>query len=200
MSKLTFHTEDEFAYYGHLLTHLARGDLILYQANGDESLLVTAKEWANKAIENAEKHFDQHSKFYSRKAVAYLQLTEVLIETKDFSEALEPINKAYDIMFSLWGEEDPDTINVANSKSTVLYGLGRYEEAFALGKKNLEAYDKFYGELNFLRFQQLITVYKCCLKIGTTEAKAQMRDTVLKIGSQLLSEDSKQLKELAELN
>ena len=102
-------------------------------------------------------------------------------------------------MLSLWGEEDPDTINVANSKSTVLYGLGRYLEAFTLGKKNLEAYDKFYGELNFLRFQQLITVYKCCLKIGTSEEKAALRDSVLKIGNQLLSEDSKQLKELIEM-
>ena len=200
MSKLEFHSEDEFAYYGHLLTHLARGDLILYQANGDKSLLVTAKEWANKAIENAEQHFDQNSKFYSRKAVAYLQLTEVLIETKEFEEALEPINKAYDIMYSLFGEEDSDTINVANSKSTVLYGLGHYQEAYSLGKKNLEAYNKFYGELNFLRFQQLITVYKCSLKVGSEEEKTQLRNSVLKIGELLLSEDSKELKELMELN
>ena len=132
--------------------------------------------------------------------MAYLQLTEALIETKEFEEALEAINKAYDIMFSLFGEEDPDTINVANSKSTVLYGLGRYSEALALGKKNLEAYDKFYGELNFLRFQQLMTVYKCTLKVGSPEEKAAMRESVIKIGSALLSEDNKTLKELMELS
>ena len=199
MSKLDFHAEDEFAYYGHLLTHLARGDVVLYQANGDKSLLISAKKWADKAIENAEQHFDQNSKFYSRKAVAYLQLTEVLIECQDYEAALDPINKAYDIMFSLFGEGDSDTINVANSKSKVLYGLGRYQEALSLGKKNLEAYDKFYGELNFLRFQQLITVYQCVLKIGTPEEKAQLRESVLKIGSQLLSEDSEQLKALVAL-
>lgn len=199
MSKITFHTEDEFAYYGHLLTHLARIDVVSYQAYGDKSLLDTAKQWANKAIDNAERYFGPVSKFYSRKAVAYLQLTEVLIETQEFKEALEPINKAYDIMFSLFGEEDPDTINVANSKSTVLYGLGRYQEALELGKKNLAAYDKFYGELNFLRFQQLITVYKCVLKVGSETEKSELRNSVLKIASQLLSEDSKKLKELEEL-
>ena len=200
MSKIEFKTEDEFAYYGHLLTHLSRADVISYQATGDETLLPTAKKWAHLAIENAEAHFDKNSKFYSRIAVAYLQLTEALIETKEFEEALEAINKAYDIMFSLFGEEDPDTINVANSKSTVLYGLGRYSEALALGKKNLEAYDKFYGELNFLRFQQLMTVYKCTLKVGSPEEKAAMRESVIKIGSALLSEDNKTLKELMELS
>ena len=102
-------------------------------------------------------------------------------------------------MLSLWGEEDLDTINVANSKTTVLFRLGRYEEAYSLGKKNLKAYDKFYGELNFLRFQQLTTVYKCCLKIGTEEEKIKMRENVLIIDSQLLSEDNRLLKELIEL-
>lgn len=199
MSKLEFRSEDEFAYYGHLLTHLARADVILYQANKDASLLPPAEEWAKKAIENAEAHFDKNSKFYSRVAVAYLQLTEVLIESQDFEKALEPINKAYNIMFSLWGDEDADTINVANTKSTVLYGLGRYSEAMALGKKNLEYYDKFYGELNFLRFQQLITVYKCSLKVGTETEIAELRNSVLKIGEQLLSKDSPQLKELMAL-
>ena len=199
LSKVELHTQDEFAAYGHLLTHLARADVILHQANHDDSLIADAKKWANMAIENAEAHFDQSSPYYSRKAVAYLQLTEVLIESKEFEQALDPINKAYNIMFSLFGEEDPDTINVANSKSTVLYGLGRYSEAFALGKKNLEAYNKFYGELNFLRFQQLVTVYKCCIEVGTPEEKAEMKESVLKIGEQLLSEDSAQLKELMSL-
>lgn len=199
LSKVELHTQDEFAAYGHLLTHLARADVILHQANHDDSLITDAKKWANMAIENAEAHFDQSSPYYSRKAVAYLQLTEVLIESKEFEQALDPINKAYNIMFSLFGEEDPDTINVANSKSTVLYGLGRYSEAFALGKKNLEAYNKFYGELNFLRFQQLVTVYKCCVEVGTPEEKAEMKESVLKIGEQLLSEDSVQLKELISL-
>ena len=66
--------------------------------------------------------------------------------------------------------------------------------------KNIELYDKFSGKLNYLRFEQLVTVYKCYLKVGSPEQIKDMRDNVLTIGEQLLSKDSKQLKEITDLN
>ena len=64
-------------------------------------------------------------------------------------------------MYTSFGEDDPDSLNVASRKSTILYNLGRYSEAFSLGSKNLEGYNKFTDELNYLRFEQLVTVYRC---------------------------------------
>ena len=171
----------------------------MYEETKDPATLEKAREWAMKTIENNEKYFDQSSPYYGRRAVAYMQLCEVLIDSKEFETALNYINDAYNIFFSLYGEDDPDTINVSSRKSTILYNLGRYSEAYSLGKKNLEAYNKFYGELNYLRFEQLVTVYKCCVKVGTPEEKAAMRESVLSIGGQLLAEGSKQLKELESL-
>ena len=198
-SKLTLTTEDEFAYYGHLLTHLARADLIVYKETNDTKALENAEKWAKKAIENAEQHLGKETAFYSRNAVAYMQLSDVYVLEQEYEKALPLINDAYNIMFSLFGEEDPDTVNVASSKTNVLYHLGRYSEAYALGKKNLEGYNKFSGELNYLRFEQLVIVFKCCLKVGTEEEIQQMRGNVIAIGEKLLSKDSKQLKELMEL-
>ena len=128
-----------------------------------------------------------------------MQLCEVLIDSKEFETALSYINDAYNIMFSLYGEDDPDTLNVSSRKSTILYNLGRYSEAYSLSRKNLETYDKFYGELNYLRFEQLMTAYRCCVQVGTPEEKAAMRESVLNIGKELLAEGSKQLEELKAL-
>ena len=161
--------------------------------------LENAEKWAKKAIENAEQHLGKETAFYSRNAVAYMQLSDIYVAEQEYEKALPLINDAYNIMFSLFGEEDPDTVNVASSKTNVLYHLGRYSEAYALGKKNLEGYNKFSGELNYLRFEQLVIVFKCCLKVGTEEEIQQMRGNVIAIGEKLLSKDSKQLKELMEL-
>ena len=199
LSKVQLNTIDEYAAYGHLLSHLSRVNLVIYEENKDKSLLEEAKMWALKTIENAEKHFDSSCPYYSRLAVAYMQLADVYISSQEFEKALSLVEDAYKIMFSLFGEDDPDSLNVSSRKSTILYNLGRYDEAFALGQKNLEIYNKFYGELNYLRFEQLVTVFKCCLKIGTPEQIQKMKEEVLTIGEQLLSEDSKQLKELLAL-
>ena len=198
-SKISLNSQDEYATYGHLLTHLSRVNLIIYENNHDMELLENAKKWALLALSNAENHFDENSPYYSRKAVADMQLAEVYIANLDNEKALELVEEAYKIMFALFGEEDPDTLNVLSRKSMILYNLGRYQEAFILGQKNLETYNKFYGELNYLRFEQLIIVYKCALKVGTLEQKNQYKESVLKIGNQLLAEDSTKLKELMEL-
>jgi hypothetical protein len=65
--------------------------------------------------------------------------------------------------------------------------------------KNLENYAKFAGELNYLRFEQMVTVFRCSVKAGSPEQIAEMRENVISIGEQLLSEDSKLLKELKSL-
>ncbi|MCR4911701.1 MAG: tetratricopeptide repeat protein [Bacilli bacterium] len=129
-----------------------------------------------------------------------MQLADVCIASQEYEKALELVESAYEIMFSLFGAEDPDSVNVSSRKSTILYHLGRYDEALSLGMRNIELYDKFSGKLNYLRLEQLVTVYKCYLKVGSPEQIKDMRDNVLTIGEQLLSKDSKQLKEITDLN
>ena len=150
-------------------------------------------------MENAEKYLGKDTPYYSRTAVAYLQLGDAYIAAKEYETALKYIEDAYNIMFSLFGEDDPDSLNVSSRKSTILYNMGRYSEAYALGLKNLDGYNKFSGELNYLRFEQLVTTFKACLKVGTPEEIESMRASVIKIGEQLLSENSKQLIELKSL-
>ena len=199
LSKVEITNVDEHAAYGHLLSHLSRVNVVMYEGNKDPQLLVEAREWAEKTIENAEKYLGPDTPYYSRLAVAYMQMAEALIPANENERALTYINDAYNIMFSLFGEEDPDSLNVSSRKSAILYNLGRYSEAFSLGMKNLESYTKFYGELNYLRFEQLVTVYRSAVKVGTPEQIQDIKQSVLKIGEQLLPEDSSLLKELKSL-
>ena len=191
---------DEYAAYGHLLTHLCRIDLLLYGKTLDSSLLSQAKRYAEMAVANAEAHLNKGTRHYSRLAVAYMQLSDYYSLTKEFGLALELIDKAYDIMFSLWGENDPDTLNVSSSKVMALCGLGRFKEALEIGSKNLDFYSNFYGEMNIFTFRQMVTVYKCYIELGDQEGIAKLRERVLKIGRALLAEHSDQLKEIEKLS
>lgn len=199
LSNLELNSQDEYAVYGHLLTHLSRIYLITFEEQQDEERLAKAKHFAEIAVNNAEKHFDSNSPYYSRKAVAYMQLAEAYIASKDYEKALSLVDDAYDIMFSLFGEDDPDTLNVSSRKSAVLYNMGRYQEALEIGQKNIDTYTRFYGELNYLRFEQLVIVLKCYIALGDEEKVKNIKENVLKIASQLLAEDSKQLNELKAL-
>ncbi len=199
LSEVTLNNEDEYAAYGHLLSHISRINLIMYEENHNERLLGYAEEFAKKTIENNEAHFTPDSKYYSRVAVGYLQLSEVYSVTKDYEKALELVNKAYQIMFSLFGENDPDTLNVLSRKSRILFSMGQYAESLEIGQKILDAYTRFYGELNYMRYEQLIIVLKCHKALGNEEQFKSLKEKALDIGSQLLSEDSIQLQELINL-
>ena len=196
---LQLNSGNEFAVYGHLLTHLARTHLIMFEESKDDALLSTAEKYAKDAVDNAEKHLNVGTPFYPRLAVAYMQLAEVHIAAKKYDDALPLIDDAYKIMFSLFGENDSDTLNVASRKSAVLYYLEKYSEALELGEKNLETYTAYYGELNYMRFEQLCVVVKCHLKLGNAKEFAERKESAIRIGEQLLAADSKKLLELKAL-
>ena len=200
MSQLEFHKEEDFAVYGHLLTHIARTYLLDYRDSHDKSLLDKAEKYALEAVNNAETHFqNEASVFHTRIAVAYMQLSEVYITSGEFEKAYQLVDKAYIIMINKYSEDDPDTLNVSSRKSAILYYLGKYEEALEIGNKNLETYTRFYGELNMFRFEQLVTVLKCYAKLGDTEKVKSLKEEALRIGKELLDEGSEQLKSLINL-
>lgn len=187
---LKLSSEDEFAYYGHLLTHICRTNLILYQRSGEKIYFDDANKIGELALDNAIKHFGPESQYYSRIAVAYMQLSEVYVVSKEFDKALKCINSSYDIIVSLFGEDDSDTLNVCNRKALILYNLGNYKEALELSKKNLELYNKYFGELNYLRLEQLLTAFRCSKRIGDSEETERFRNESLKLANQLLSPNS----------
>ena len=199
LSQVQLNTPDEYAAYGHLLSHLCRTYLIMYEESKDESLLAKALDFGNQTVVNAEAHLNKGSPFYSRLAVAYMQLAEVYIASKEYEKALSLLNDAYNIMFSLFGDDDPDTLNVSSRQSAVLYNMGRFSEALAIGQKNLDTYTKFYGEVNYLRFEQLAIVLKCCVKLEYADQVKVIKENIERIGNQLLPEGSKQLQELLSL-
>ena len=56
-----------------------------------------------------------------------------------------------------------------------------------------------FGQLNFLRFEQLAVILKCYSNLGQIEQLNVAKESAIKIGEQLLSEDSKLLQELKAL-
>ena len=200
LSKLTLSSEDEYAVYGHLLSHLSRYYLIKFEVSNDLEMFNKAKEYAKNALNNALNHFNEGSVYYSRVAVGYMQLTDVYIANKDYEKALPLIDNAYNIVTSLFGENDPDSLNVSSRKSQILYYLKRYEEALTIGEKNIEAYTKFYGELNLLRYEQLIIVLKCHKELGHCDEFNKVKEDALRIASELFDPNSPKLKKLENLN
>ncbi len=199
LAGIELHSPNEYAVYEHLLSHLARIYLIVFEERKEPDMLSKAMEYAQGALDVSEKQFGPDSPFYSRVAVSQMQLADVYIAKGDYEKALSLINDAYDILLPMFGEDDPDTLHALSRKSTVLYYLGRYSEALLIGQKNLETYTRFYGELNYLRFEQMVIVLRCYIKIKDAEEVRQLKENVVKIGGRLLSEGSKQLKELMEL-
>lgn len=193
--KIELKEEDEFAVYGHLLTHKARTCIIYYGVTKDKAYLDSAFEYAKEAVPNAENHLFS-PKYGSRAAVAYMQLGEVYIASKEYDKALELFEKSYNIVAEKFGADKPDAINVACRKTAALLGLGRYQEAFDLGKANLEAYKEYFGEFNPLRFEQLIIVYRSAFKIGDAELIDTFKDEIIKVGTQLMGENVNKIQEL----
>ena len=187
---IKLNTEDEFAVYGHLLTHMARVYTIIYGVNKDEKIINLALDYAKEAVVNAEEHFFDPSPYYTRRAVAYMQLSEVYMAEKKYEEALSLLNQSYDIVKAKYGEDDPDSVNVSCRISAVLYNLNKYNEALERGIKNLAAYTSFSGELSTLRFEQLVIVYRCVKKVGSEEDIKKYKEDVIRIGSQILSDSS----------
>ena len=196
LNNLELKSENDFAVFGHLLTHISRVYLIKFTTSKDKEMLENAKAYASRAITNAQEHFGKESLFYSRHAVAYMQLAEAYIANAEYSDALKLVNDAYEIMVYLFGEKDPDTLNVSSRRSWIYYCMGQYDEALEIGKKNVETYTEYYGELHFFRFEQLVLVLKCYQKMGDAEQIAIYKEKTLKIARQLLASDSPLLKEL----
>lgn len=74
-----------------------------------------------------------------------------------------------------------------------------YRESLAIGVKIVDAYNRFYGEVNYMRFEQLAVVLKCYAALGKKEQVEKAKENIAKIGVPLLGEDSYQLKALLEL-
>ena len=111
-------------------------------------------------------------------------------------KALEAINHSYEIIVSLFGEDDSDTLNVCSRKALILYSLGKYEEALELSKRNLLLYDKYFGQLNYLRFEQLMTAYRSSVKLELKKESEKLKEEAIKIANILLSPDSPIFEEL----
>ena len=197
--QIELHGADEYAAYGHLLSHLCRLYVLTYEGTKDPKSLEKAFDFGRQCVANAEAHLNADSPYYSRLAVAYMQLSEVYVASEEYDKALPLLEESYRIVVSLFGEDDPDALNVSSRKSRVLYHLGRYEEAVAIGQRNIEAYTRFNGEINFLRFEQMALVMMCFKKQRQAEAFFAMKESILRIGASLLGEDSPHLKQLQKL-
>lgn len=198
-SLLELHTIDEFAVYGHLLSHICRIYILTYNVTNNENDLKTAFDYGEQTLKNAKEHLNEGTPYYSRLAVAYMQLAEVYIASKEYENALTLLDDAYKIMFSLFGEKDPDTLNVSSRRSQVLYYLGRYNEALAIGQNNVDTYTLFNGEINFLRFEQMVVVLRSLAKLNEVERFNTFKEKVIEVGEQLLEDSSPLLKEIKEL-
>ncbi len=183
-----------------VLINLSKVYLRIYEATKNIEDYNQAKNYAEVAIKKSEAWFQLKVLAPSNVAGAYLQLADVYIAIKDFKNAAPLIDKSYEILNSLYGENDSDTLFALSRKAAVLYGMEYYESAIELIKKTLEGYNTFYNSsFYFHGYELLLLQLKCYIALKKSKEAEATYIQVIKIAQNLFEPNSAQLKLLHEI-
>ncbi len=199
MGGLKLDTSFENATYGQLLGNLSRVCILLSEEKYDKERLLLAKAYAGDSVDVSEEWLFPGDPQYPKVAGAYMQMADACIALEEYDRAKELIDASYDILFALFGDNDPDTLHALARKATILYHTGKYEDAIATASRSMEGYGHFYGELHGERYEQLIILLKSHLAMGNTEKVKELKAYALEIGGKIFAENSEQLRYLNEL-
>lgn len=186
------------AYFSQLVGNLAKVYIRLESGNRTENL-EKALFYANESVSLALERLKPGDAEYTKVAGAYIQLAEVYTASSKYEKAAEYFDKAYDILFPLFGEKDTDTLYVISGKAILAYELGRYEEAITLAEKVLDGYALIFNELYYGRYERLLLILKSHLALGNKEKASETYAQIDKIASGIFAPGAKQLVELEAL-
>jgi len=193
-------TRDRQAMYCGVLENLSKLYSSFYETSQNQSDLLKAKQYAEKAVSHSTKWLSDYKGTKQSPAGNLLRLADVNITMKQYVQANILIDQAYSILSSMYDEDDPDVIRATARKAKVLYYLGEYQDSLELAEKNLSAYQKYYGYTNPSYLDQLILKVQNCLRLGYTEIAEKTKKAALLIAEEQFPADSEKIRYLKELN
>lgn len=199
LCNLQLSTAAENANYGQLLGNLSRICILMSEEEYDKEKLLLAKKYAQQSVEVSAAWLVPGDPQYPKLAGAYMQLADACIALEEYEQAMQLLDDAYDILFPLFGENDPDTLHALARKATVLYHTGRHSEALALAQSTADGYGHFYGEVHDERYEQLLIVLKSHIALNNMDKAKELQAYALGIGEKIFTHNSKQLQALKAL-
>lgn len=121
-------TTAEYSVYGMTLVNLSKVSLLAGKAYDDKRYYEKAKSYAEAAVSGYERRIPKEDPKYSRVAGGYMQLTDVCIALGDYNRAMQLNDEAYEILHSLFGDDDTDTLHALARKLRILFAMKRFEE------------------------------------------------------------------------
>ncbi len=74
--------------------------------------------------------------------------------------------------------------------------MKRYEEALKLSEITIEKYDRFYSEIHFARYEQLVIRLKCLVKMKMTDEANILYGYIADLAKRIFASNAKQLVDL----
>lgn len=196
LGKIELVSVREHATYGHTLVNLSKVSLLSGGACGDSGYLEKAKAYAEEAVKENEQWIPEGDPQYSKVAGGYMQLADVYIALGDYEQAMKLNDNAYCILHHLFGDDDSDTLHAMAQKVKILFGMKCFDEALKLLETTMEKYDRFYGEIHFARFDQLMIKLKCLKATKRISEAKELAGYVLPLAKRIFAPNAKQLQEV----
>lgn len=168
--------------------------LKLYDLSKDYKYYERAVECANYALKQAEENFKPGDYHYAKIGGAHRQLSKICMAKERYEEALLHTEKALQMFFDMFGENDADTMSCLGNKGEILCHLGRYEEALPLLRQSAQGYPEFMGENHPKTYKRYLVLGDCysCLDRHDEAIGAYNRAQV--IAEKIFKPDSEQMK------
>ncbi len=196
LSSTSFETTQQKSSYSQTMVNLSKMHLVKYEQTNDANELELAKKYAESNVEFSKESYKLGDPQYAKLAGALWQLADVLRTAGEYDKALMSIEQSLEILFAINGANDGDSMHALNRKATILYSIGKVEEAKPIACKSVEGYIEYFGE----NHPTIVGMYKlvgdCCAMLSEHKEAKGAYEKALEIAERLYAPDAKQIAEL----
>ncbi len=139
-SDLELTTSEEKSRHTMTKVNLSKQYMYKYSRTKDEKDFELAKAYGEDTVNHAKASFTPGEFHYGKIGGGYMQLAELYIVSGNYEEALECIEKAREILLSLFDETHMDVVYTNRMKATIFYKQGNYTQAKQLAEESATGY------------------------------------------------------------
>lgn len=172
--------------------------LNFYNRTGESKYYDKAVECAEYSLKKAKECFKEGDYHYAKIGGAYIQLSTLCMEKKDYEEALLHIEPALKMFVTMFTENDADAMACFWHKGEALYHLERYEEAKPLLEKSSGGYPEIMGMYHPNTYRIYLLLGDCYTSLGEHSKAVQAYKQAHTIAEKIYMPDAEQIKTSSE--